>query len=397
MISVEKAKKLIVKHAIPLKPTMANIDDIAGSVVYEKVISPVNLPPFDQSAMDGYAILFSDYKKNKPIKIVGEVPAGKYFDKKIKPGEAVRIFTGAPVPAGTDTVVMQEKVTVENNFLLIQSQILSKGANIRKAGSQIKKGESALAKGSVITCGGIGYLAAMGISKIKTVSTPKVAVIVTGTELKKPGEKLGKGHIYESNSFALNAALKSVGVLVQNNYSVTDSESKTLEILKKVINNFDLIIITGGISVGDYDFVGEALEKLNVKNIFYKIRQKPGKPLFFGKKNNTLIFGLPGNPAAVLSCFYEYVYPALGIMQGKKDVFLKKVFLPILKDYSKKNGLSFFLKGKIMSTGVMPLEGQESYILSSFAMADCLIYLSEESQNIKKNDVVEVHLLPGLY
>lgn len=395
MISVEKAKKLILKNTNPLLFSEVELADSLGSILPENVISPINLPPFNQSAMDGYAIRFEDYIHKKKIKIEGEIPAGKVFNRKLNSGQCVRIYTGAYVPDKGDTVVMQEKAINENGYLIINDPFLKKGANIRKAGSQIKKGAVALSKKTLITPGGIGYIAAMGIARIKVVSKPVITIIVTGSELKKPGDKLSAGKIYESNSYALDAVLKSIGQQAKDIYSIKDDEQELSRTIKRSVKNSNLVLITGGISVGDYDFTGKSLNHLGVKNIFYKIKQKPGKPLFFGKINETLIFGLPGNPAAVLSSFYEYVYPAIKLMQGYRDPFLSKIQLPIGINFPKKKGLSLFLKGKISTNKVIPLDGQESYILSSFAIADCLIYLPEESENIEAGQLVEVHKLPG--
>lgn len=397
MISVEKAKNLVLKNTEVLASSTINLDGSLGSVVGKNITSPIHLPLFDQSAMDGFAVVFSDYVSKNKIKIVGEVAAGEVFNGTLNAGQAVRIFTGAPIPVGADTVIMQEKIMVENNNLIINDPSLKYAANVRRAGSQIEKGKIAFPKGTIITPGGIGYLAAMGVTSVNVIPSPRITVIVTGSELKKPGKSLSKGEIYESNSYTLQAALKSIGLKVHNINSIPDNQAKTLNVLKKAIKNSDLILITGGISVGKYDFVGSALTQLGVKNIFYKINQKPGKPLFFGKNKNTLIFGLPGNPAAVLSCFYEYVFPSINIMKGKKEVFLRKIQLPIAANYPKKAGLSFFLKGRLSEKSVIPLEGQESYILSSFASADCLIYLPADKENIEKGEMVEVHLLPGLY
>ncbi len=394
MISVEQAIELIQKHSKKLSSKKVSVVDALGCALSENAISPVSLPPFDQSAMDGYAVKFSD--ANKPIKIIGEVAAGKVFSRKLNSGEAVRIFTGASVPLGADTVIMQERISIENGNLILHDPNLKKGLNIRKAASQIKKGKVALSKGTIITPGGIGYLTAMGINSLNVIAPPRITVIITGSELRKPGERLRNGEIYESNSFALNSALQSIHLKSLKTLTVKDNELAVFNAIKKAIATSDLVLVTGGISVGDYDFTGSSFKKIGVKNIFYKIKQKPGKPIFFGKHKKTLVFGLPGNPAAVLSCFYEYVYPALRIMQGRSDTFLKKMNLPIAKDYNKKAGLSFFLKGKISNKTVIPLEGQESYILSSFALADCLIYLPAEKENIKAGDSVEIHMLPTI-
>ncbi len=394
MIAVEKARKLILKNAKHLSSLRVDVADSFGKILSENVLSPISLPPFDQSAMDGFALKISDHIQKNAIKVIGEVAAGSAFQKTIYDGQAVRIFTGAPVPRGADTVIMQERASIEKGNLILNDPGLQLGANIRKAGSQIKKGNKAFSKGTIITPGGIGYLTAMGLTHVNVVSAPRITIIVTGSELKKPGKSLSKGEIYESNSFALAAALNSIHIEVKKIISVRDNEKQVFDTIKKATLNSDLVLITGGISVGDYDFVGTSLKKLGVENIFYKVKQKPGKPLFFGKYKSSLIFGLPGNPAAVLSCFYEYVFTSIRAMQGRKDVFLNKIFLPISKDYSKKIGLSHFLKGKISENTVIPLEGQESYILSSFAIADSLIYLPEECSGVKAGDIVEVHILP---
>lgn len=398
MISVENAKLAVIENTRLLPVENIPIENAYGYVLAEGLYSPLSLPPFNQSAMDGYAFIFDDFKNNLPIKIIAEVAAGNFFKGSLKSGQAIRIFTGAPVPAGADCIVMQEKVTIEKDCLQIHDSTIKQHANIRPEGSQIKKGALALPKGTVLTAGAIGFIAGMGIASVNVTRKPVVNVIVTGTELQKPGNFLKGGQIYESNSYSILAALKSIGISTANVQSVPDNEEEVTTIISNSINSCDVLLLSGGISVGDYDFVESALKTIGVQTIFYKVKQKPGKPLFFGKYKNTLIFALPGNPAAVLCCFYEYVFPALQLMRGFDLSHLKgksQIQLPIACNYSKKSGLSFFLKGKISDNSVIPLEGQESYILSSFAIADCLIYLPEETENVVKGELVEVHKLPG--
>lgn len=397
MISVEKAKQLILKKVKPLESIQVDLPKSLWSVLATSVKSPLPLPPFDQSAMDGYALRSEDVVQKKSIVVVGEVAAGKKYKQRLKTGEAVRIFTGAQVPLGADAVVMQEKVVVKNKQLFIQDDYLTSPAmNVRKKGSQIVKNKIAKEKGSLINPACVGYLAAMGITAVEVIRNPTITIVVTGSELKKPGKKLLPGEIYESNSFAVQSALQTMGLAARRIVFIQDHSSNTLRAIRQAMQTSDLVLITGGISVGDYDYVGSSLQALNVKNIFYKIKQKPGKPLFFGAHEKGFVFALPGNPAAVLSCFYEYVYPAIRIMQGRKEVFLQTVFLPIARDFTKKPGLSLFLKGLVQGKAVHPLEGQESYILSSFSEANALIYLSESMSSLKKGDFVEVHLLPSV-
>lgn len=397
MISVDKARELILDSISKLPAMNMYLNDAYSCVLAKDILAPIDLPSFNQSAMDGYAIRYKDWEEGRVIKIVGEVAAGGVYDRKLLPGEAVRIFTGACVPDGMDAVIMQEKARVnKKNDLEIDEMILRKWVNIRVKGAQIKKGSIALPQGHILNSASIGFLATMGIASVKVIASPKVSIIVTGSELVKPGIKLTEGKIYESNSIALSSALKSIGISVNKIFTVIDHEKKVLDTIEKALSGSDIVLITGGISVGDYDFVGPALKKLKVKNIFYKIRQKPGKPLFYGKSAKKVIFGIPGNPAAVLSCFYEYVFPAIRLMQGRRDVFMKKVFLPITDDYPKKKGLSFYLKSLICDNKVKVLDGQESFILSSFANADSLVYLSENIEDVKKGDMVEVHIMPSV-
>lgn len=394
MISVEDAQKKIIKKSEPLQAEERAIEKAFGYVLADDVISPVSLPPFDQSAMDGYALIFDDLISGKKISVEGEIAAGDPFLFELQEGQAVRIFTGAGLPIGADCVVMQEKTIVEKSQLKINDPELKQGSNIRKKGSQIFSGNLALKKGTTLTAGAIGYLAGMGITKVLVHRKPKISLIITGNELQKPGFKLEEGQIYESNSYSLIAALNSIHLFSISTQSVNDTEDSLRQALKKALLDSDVVLLSGGISTGDYDFAKKVLEDIEIENIFYKVKQKPGKPLFFAKHAQTAIFALPGNPSAVLSCFYNYVYPSLRKMQGFTTYFLPSLKLSIGTDYSKKKGLSFFLKSKIKNGIVMPLEGQESNVLSSFAIADSLIYLPEESENIKSGTIVEAIVLP---
>lgn len=394
MLSVEKAKQLVIENASLLPVETILIENAYGHILAEDIYSPLALPPFHQSAMDGYAFIFDDFKNKLPVKIIGEVAAGESYKETLKAGEAIRIFTGAPVPFGADCIVMQEKVLVENNYLQILDVDIKLNSNIRYKGSQIEKGELALPKGTSITAAAVGFIAGMGISTVPVIRKPKINVIVTGSELQKSGNSLKDGQIYESNSFSIIAALNSMRLSENNVQTVPDNEQDVNSIIADSIESCDVLLLSGGISVGDYDYVERALKSLDVKTIFYKVKQKPGKPLFFGKINNTLVFALPGNPAAVLSCFYNYVYPALKKLQGCTECFLKSIKLPMASDYPKKTGLSNFLNAQIHNNKVLPLLGQASYILRSFAVADSIIYLPEDAENIKEGDLVEVFLLP---
>lgn len=391
MITVQEAKKIVLE-TISSNPTeIIQLNDAMDLFLSEDIIAPLPIPLFNQSAMDGYAFRFED--KNQPLKVVDEIPAGDTRNITIKTGEAVRIFTGSKVPDSCDTVVMQELTATEGNQLLIQDKKLKLGGNVRTQGNQLKKGDLALQKGTKIDAGTIGFLTGMGIQQVKVNTLPKVTIIATGNELVQPGKTLQQGQIYESNTYMLQAALKKLNI----NPTITtlkDSEDDTIKAIGLALKNSDLLLISGGISVGDYDFVKTALEKNEVSEHFYKVKQKPGKPLYYGQTKNTIVFALPGNPAAALNCFYEYVNTAIQIMLGNNQPELPKLRLPLTKSYTKKAGRANFLKGITDFKGVTALEGQGSDALQAFALANCLIYTNEEDTLIPEGETVEVHLLP---
>ena len=394
MITVVEARNAVINSVKQGKKEFLSLQKSSGYILSDDITSPIDSPPFDNSAMDGFAFRYDDFLNQREIKVIGESAAGKSFSKKIKDGEAVRIFTGAEIPAGADTVEMQEKTSVSNDKLIIQDDKIFQGANIRYKGSQIKKQALALEKNSRLNPGSIGFLASIGISKVKVISKPKVAIIVTGNELQKPGAKLKIGNIYESNSVALQTALHSAGINFIKKFIVEDNKKSIRATFKNAMKHYDFILFTGGISVGDYDFVGKVMEEEKVKTIFYKVKQKPGKPLFFGTKNKNYIFGLPGNPASVLTCFYEYVIPAIQKFQGYENPLLKSISVSLTKTINKKTGLTHFMKAVTDYKTATPLEGQESFIMKSFSESNCFIVVPEEVERINEGDSVEIHLLP---
>ncbi|MFM2189995.1 MAG: hypothetical protein RL491_381, partial [Bacteroidota bacterium] len=324
-------------------------------------------PPFDNSAMDGYAFRFSDFESGKPLNVSGESSAGKPYLNRLKKFQSVRIYTGAAIPSGADTVVMQEKTSIDQNTLLITDSAIKKGANIRRAGSEIQKGRIALAKGTLLNPSACAFLASIGITKVSVQVKPSVAIIITGNELVKSGKSLKPGQIHESNSIALQLALQKEGI---NNISilhVRDKPDSMHSAFQKAIAKHDVVIFTGGISVGDYDFTEEVFAKNRVRKVFYKLKQKPGKPIYFGTLKGKGVFGLPGNPASVMTCFYVYVIPALRALQGHPEKELPRLHLPMAHDYRRKPGMTGFMKASTDFKSVQILDGQESYIMRSFA------------------------------
>lgn len=391
MISISEAISSVKTNVKPLlQSTTKKVEKAGGYELFEDIISPINMPPFRQSAMDGYALNLHD---SLSYKLIGEVKAGDGHNVELKKGEAIRIFTGAPVPDSANAVMMQEKVELHGDTITIAHQIKPE-LNIRPLGEQVKSGSIALKKGTKLTPAAIGYLLSLGITEVPVYKKPNIAIVTTGNELIAPGQELSYGKIYESNSKMLLSALYNLKFYDVTLYKVEDNYSKTLATLSDALDNNDLVLITGGISVGDYDFVGKALTELGVQQQFYKVKQKPGKPLFYGKKQDTQIFALPGNPAAALSCFYIYVYIALQGMMDRKNLELPRIKAKASNSFVKKGDRPQFLKGIYADGKVEILDGQNSSMLQTFALANALVFAPEEVTTISANDTLEVIVLP---
>ena len=391
MISVNQAIAIVESSVEPTSQTeYIDISKAHRYVLRNDIVSEINMPPFRQSAMDGYALCLHD---DFTYKLVGEVKAGDPINPIVKKGECVRIFTGAPVPDTANAVIMQERVSVDEDCITIDRAVKSND-NIRPAGEQVKKGQTALKKDTLLTPAAIAFATSLGVTEVAVYKKPSIAILVTGNELIKAGKSLQYGQIYESNAVMLTSALIGVGFNKITNYKVADNYKDTLSLLKEIISNHDMVLVSGGISVGDYDFVGKALGALSVTELFYKVKQKPGKPLFFGKKENKIIFALPGNPGAALTCFYIYVQLALQKLSGNAGYTPTKLKAKSKSAFTKKGDRAQFLKASYQLDGVEILDGQSSSMLHTFATGNALVYVSEECNSIKINDEVEVILLP---
>ena len=391
MITVEEALQLINKQVSPLKPVQIDLKDAVGLTMAEDIFADLSIPAFPQSSMDGYAFAYEEGATTYTI--VGEVAAGNHHLLTIEKGTAVRIFTGAAVPSGADTVLMQEKAQVTSGQLVVLDEKLKQGNNVRPIGAEMDKGSVALTKGTLLSPAAIGFLAGIGIDKVIVYPKPKVGILVTGNELQMPGSPLTYGQVYESNSYTLIAALHQMQLnQIKVLYAPDDLEQLTNR-LNELLADCDVVLITGGVSVGDYDFTLASFQQCKVHPVFHKIKQKPGKPLLFGKKESKLIFGLPGNPASVLTCFYEYVLPAIGLLM-QINCSLRKIEVPIQHDFNKPIGLTQFLKAVYDGKGVSVQTGQESFKLSSYAKANCLAIFPEQCSQVSVGEIITIHLLP---
>ena len=384
MIEVSEALKIVAENSSKMAIRKLSVNKALGYVLGKTVYSPIAMPPFRQSAMDGFAFTYSEKQQ---YDVVSSSQAGDYSNIKLEPSEAVRVFTGAFVPYDADTVVMQEHVMVNESSILI-SKMPEQFANVRDKGEQINKGEVVFEANTLLTPAAIGFLACLGITEVEVYKKPKVAILVTGNELVKPRKKLAKGKIYESNSVMLQAALQTIGVNKAKVFRVKDNLKATKKALKGILSKYNIVLISGGISVGDYDFVQEALLENNVEELFYKINQKPGKPMFFGRKNETLVFALPGNPASSLTNFYVYVYPAIKKNMGFSEIHLPKIIRKLNAEITNTSGKTLFLKALYNETHVTVLDGQSSAMLNTFATANSLLIVPENVEGYKKDQLV---------
>lgn len=367
MVEIQEALKLIDEQPVMRKSVKVATTSALGRVLSVAVYAGLDLPSFDNSAMDGYAVCGSGLA----FEVVGEVAAGQISYDRLASGQAMRIFTGAKVPVGTTAVVMQEHVEVSEQTIFLKGPVKA-GANIRRQGEEIKSGDLVFNVGHLLNPPSIGVLLSLGVGWVEVHVPPKVSVLVTGNELVDPGNALIKGQVYESNGGALVAALRQYGIEEIVLMRVEDDLESTQKTIERLLNESDVLLISGGISVGKYDVVGEALEKNGVERIFYKVNQKPGKPLFFGNKNGKCVFGLPGNPGSALNCFYIYVLPLLMRFMGKQSLNFSAKWA---HDCVVQGVKPTFFRVQEHQGEVSMLSRQSSSMLHSFALGNALVLL----------------------
>jgi molybdopterin molybdotransferase len=343
--------------------------------------------------MDGYAINSTGFNPEETnFNLINEVKAGSNSSTiQLQPKEAVRIFTGAMVPSGT-THIAQQEIVVKNGRSILIEKPLKDAANIRFKGEQVEKGSLVCPKGTCLNAGIIGYLASLGIKNVEVYTQPKICIINTGDELQSPGVSLEEGKVYESNGIMLDALLNEMK-LPSSRIHIKDQLNETKDAIKQMSEENDVLIITGGISVGDYDFVGTALDSLKCQQQFYKVKQKPGKPIYYGILNGTYVFALPGNPAAVMTCFHMYVKPAIQLYAGFSIEQIRPCFNAILSHYYEKKGdRPVFLKAYInKEQKVQLLSHQSSAMLNSFLQANCFAFIEAEVSFLNEGESVLIY------
>ena len=402
---VDRARALIRSFLAPITATeRVPIRQALGRVLATDVVSPISVPAHDNSAMDGYAVRFSDLAADRETVLsrVGESFAGKPSAVTIGPGECVRIFTGGVMPQGADSVVMQERAHEEAGRVVVAAGAIAKpGQNRRFAGEDLKPGQLVFGAGQLVRPAELGMLASLGIVEVAVYRKLRVAFFSTGDELKSIGTPLAPGEVYDSNRYTIYGMLTRLNCDVLDMGVVADVPEALERAFAEAAATADVIVTSGGVSVGDADYVKQELNKLG-EVLFWKIAMKPGRPLAYGKIGNAHFFGLPGNPVAVMVTFYEFVRDALFVLQGRRDVpvmptFKVKLGAPIRK----LPGRMEFQRGILSPEGdggltVRATGDQGSGILSSMSQANCFIVLPAETGNCAAGELVDVQLLEGL-
>ena len=401
-LSVEQALAQIDALITSIEETVTlGLTNALQHVLAEAVTSPINVPPHRNSAMDGYAVRAEDLSDRDKVElnIIGTAFAGNPFDAPLGKGECIRIMTGAQVPAGADTVIMQEHVERYEDVISVSPEHQA-GQNVRHPGEDIAKGEVVLEAGTLLRAAELGLLASLGIPAIKVKRKLKVAFFSTGDELRAVGEPLAEGQIYDSNRYTIYGMLKGLNVEIIDLGVIRDEPQAVEDAFIEAATVADAVITSGGVSVGDADYVKQTLDKLGQVN-FWKIAMKPGKPLAFGKIKQAVFFGLPGNPVSVMATFYQFVQPALRHLMGQTRVMPVIIKLPCSEALKKHPGRTDFQRGimeydsdgnlRVRSVGM-----QASHILSGMSRANCFIILPREWGNVEAGTLVDVQPFEGL-
>ncbi len=390
MISVEEAKRIMMEQVPFLATEERALRAVLGSFTATDVISPNDHPLFNMSAVDGYA--FAHGPNVDEWSVVAEVAAGEVLDRALMTGECARIFTGAQVPDGADTVVMQEFVDRAGDRIRHTDARLQQGGNVRKQGEQLHKGQVVLPQGLHLNSAAIGLLASVGVVSVKCHPAPKVTLLITGNEFMDPADPK-PGMIFGSNDVVLEGMLASADAITEV-LNVQDDVQALESAIRQALSTADLLVTTGGASVGDHDLIRPVLESMGAGIHFHGVAQKPGKPMLFAMLNGKPVFGLPGNPRAVMVLFWEYVLPFLRAMQGAKDPWLVTDHLPITHLLEVKGDRAEFRAAQVRSGKVTLLRDEGSHMLRSLVDADALAYLPATQRTWGLGDLVEIHYLP---
>ncbi len=402
--SVEEAREIILSQVVPVRETeRVSLRGALGRILAADVAAPFNVPGFDNSAMDGYACRAADLSENSEtaLRESGRVFAGANSPAAAGENECVRIMTGARIPAGADIVVPQEETRAENGNIFIAAAARKKGIHIRRAGEDLRADETALAAGTLLGAAEIGLLASLGMAEVAVKRKVRAAFFSTGDELKSLGDALRLGEIYDSNRHTIFAMLKRMNIAALDLGAVADSPEELARTMDAAKACADVVIATGGASVGEADFIRPVLAERG-EVLFWKVAMRPGRPLAYGKLGGADFFGLPGNPVSVMVCFYQFVRAALWKRAGRAGDFLPpQFFAAAAAPFKKSPGRTEYQRGILRARPgggweVHPTGGQGSGILSSMVRANCFVVLEEPRGAVAAGETVAVQLFEGL-
>jgi molybdopterin molybdotransferase len=369
---IGEALALVLERARPLAPEEVAIGSAAGRVLAVDAHALTDLPPFDSSAMDGYAVRAEDTPGR--LSVIGQSAAGRPAATRVGEREAIVISTGAVVPEGADAVVPIEHAVEAGTPGELDVEGVGPGDHVRPRGGDVRAGDLVVAAGALLGPPQVGALAAAGVAVVACARRPRVAVLATGTELRRPGTPLAPGEIYESNSVLLAAQLAQTGAIVELLESVADDEPATRAAIERGLAA-DVLVTTGGVSVGPHDLVRGSLAELGAEEVFWRVAVKPGKPIAFAVRDATLVFGLPGNPVSSLVGFELYVRPALRALQGERDPGPRFATATLARAARRNRDRDEFLRARKSGDVLEPLEGQGSHMIVRAALADALVHV----------------------
>ncbi len=388
LLSIDEALARVLAQVRPLESEPVSVAEAAGRVLAEDVAALIDLPPFPSSAMDGFAIRAEDVPGELPV--VFRIAAGVPAERPLEAGEAMQISTGGTVPAGANAVVPIENVVENDNSVQVPNPV-DAGAHIRPTGGDVRAGEALLAAGTVLGAAQIGALAAAGVAEVSCSRRPRVVVLSTGTELRAPGEALGPGQIYESNGPMLAAAFEAAGALVDRIGPVADDEEEHRRALEWGLEA-DVLVTSGGVSVGPHDLVRRILGELGVEEDFWRVAVKPGKPLAFATRGATLVFGLPGNPVSALVGVELFVRPALRALQGDSSPGPNYATARLAASVRRNAARDELVRARTArdadETVLEPVSGQESHMIARAAAADALVLVLAGEGEVAAGELV---------
>ncbi|CAN5168790.1 molybdopterin molybdotransferase MoeA [soil metagenome] len=389
MIDVSAALEIVLRHAKVLTPEVtAVMSSSLGQVVSESVPADLDSPPFDKSMMDGYAIRIAD--ASQELRDVGEIAAGTVSNHTLQAGEAIRIFTGAPIPDGADCVVMHERTTLANDLVRVNDPTLTAGRNIIRRGAEMKAGDAVILPGTLLTPATFGVLSSVGRTRVQAYPRPKVVVLATGDELVEPNRTPRPGQIRNSNGPMLMAQADRAGALPRYLGIAPDTEAALRSFIGEGLEIGDVVVMAGGVSAGKLDLVPKVLTDLGVTTHFHHVRMKPGKPLLFGTKGDVMIFGLPGNPVSAFLGFELFVKPLLKVMAGHPAPQHQTTKLPLTAPLASNHDRPTYHPAKLVDGGVQPLSWFGSADLRGLLSADAFVLLSPGVVKYEAGDAVDV-------